>query len=219
MNVVSTEGRKEIEADARRRAIVEATERLLTERDVEDTSMEVIADAVGYTRRTLYAYFSGRDEILLLVLVRDLERRWREQQQDLAEAETGLAKLQTWARTLYAHSHTHPHTIRLQAYWDFKGVDRSTIGRSALDRFERLNDELADGLRRIFALGIGDGSLRSDLEVDLCISQFLYTLRIVIHRALSPGYSFTSHEPDVYVDHFIDLLCRGFVPERNTHGA
>jgi AcrR family transcriptional regulator len=219
MSVDCAETRREFEVEARRRAIVEATERLLAERDVEDTSMEVIAEAVGYTRRTLYAYFSGRDEILLLVLVRDLERRWREQQRHLTEVETGIFKLQTWARTLYAHSRAHPHTVRLQAYWDFRGIDRIAIGSATLARFEELNNELADGLRQIFALGIGDGSLRPELEVDLCISQFLYTLRIVIHRALSPGYSFVSHDPDVYVDHFIDLLTRGLTPERTPHGT
>jgi AcrR family transcriptional regulator len=217
MNDSKTTDRKDLECEARRRAIIEATGRLLTERDIESTSMEAIAAAVGYTRRTLYAYFASRDEILLRVLVDDLDRRWRIQQGEMAGSGDGLGKIKAWASALFEYSRAHPQTIRLQAYWDYRGIDRTTIGPSALGRFEALNNELADGLREVFDLGIADGSLRDDLEVDLCISQYLYSLRIVIHRALSPTYSFASFEPDEYFEHYIRLFSRAIGRERKEN--
>lgn len=93
--------RKEIEFDTRRRMIVDATRRLLAERDIETTSMDEIAAAVDYTRRTLYAYFKSRDQILLLVLVDDLSERWKAQLAGMLDAETGLEKILTWGRTLF----------------------------------------------------------------------------------------------------------------------
>ena len=215
----TTRSRKDIEFDTRRQVIVDAARRLLAERDIETIAMDEIAASADYTRRTLYAYFKSREEIFLRVLVEDLKRRWSKQQRSMIDAATGLEKIQAWARALFSFSRENPQSIRLQIYWDYRGIDETKVGEPTLRHFKQLNNELAEGLREIFQRGINDGSLRPDLELDLCISQFLYTLRIVIHRALSPGYSFTSHEPDVYVDHFIDLLCRGFVPERNTHGA
>ncbi len=171
--------------------------------------MDEIAAAVDYTRRTLYAYFKSRDQILLLVLVDDLSERWKAQLAGMLDAETGLEKILTWGRTLFSYSCARPQSIRLQAYWDYRGIDENRVGRDVLQKFEVLNNQLADGLREIFNLGLKDGSLRSDLEIDLCISQYLYSLRIIIHRALSPSYSFASFDPERYTEHFLDLFSRG----------
>ena len=171
--------------------------------------MDAIAAAADYTRRTLYSYFRSRDEILLQVLCEDLTTRWRRQRKAMADAGTGLEKIAIWARVLFEFSVHHPETIRLQAYWDYRGIHRSRIDGATLARFEEINDELADGLRKVFRLGVDDGSLRQDLEIDLTISHFLYSVRIIIHRGLSPGYSFASFEPKPYFDHYLDLFCRG----------
>jgi AcrR family transcriptional regulator len=200
--------RKEIEVETRRRLIVDAARQLLTTKDIEATSMDEIAAAVDYTRRTLYAYFKSRDEILLLLLCEDLAQRWMEQQQGIAQAATGHDKLMSWGRMLFAFSRANPHAVRLQAYWDYRGIDREKIGDDVANEFEDLNNELADGLREIFRLGVADGSLRPDLETDLCISQLLYSLRIVIHRALSSKYSFATFDPEQYVEHYLNLFSR-----------
>ena len=201
--------RRQIEFETRQRLIVEATRQLLAERGVETASMDEIAAAVDYTRRTLYAYFKSRDEILLLVLCNDLADRWRTQRNAIAKADTGLAKIRAWGESLFAYTRAHPHSIQLAAYWDYRGVDENRISDTVLDSFKSLNSELAEGLREIFRLGVADGSLRPDLQIDLGISQFLYSLRIVIHRALSQSYSFAAFDADEYVAHYLDLFTRG----------
>jgi AcrR family transcriptional regulator len=200
--------RKETEIETRRQLIAEAARRLLARQDIENTSMDEIAAAVDYTRRTLYAYFSSRDEILLAVLTEDLATRWQTQQQAIAEVETGLEKLKLWGESLFAFSRAHPQAVRLQAYWDYRGIDRGTISPDVTRQFEEVNSALAEGLREIFRLGIADGSMRPDLDIDMCISQYLYSVRSVIHRALSPTYSFAAFDPDEYVAHFLGLFDR-----------
>ena len=200
--------RKEAEIEARRQLIVEAARRLLSTQDIEKTSMDEIAAAVDYTRRTLYAYFSSRDEILLAVLTEDLGTRWQTQQHAIGEVETGLEKLSVWGESLFAFSRAHPQAVRLQAYWDYRGIDRGTISPDVTRQFEEINIALADGLREIFSLGIADKSMRPGLNVDMCISQYLYSVRSVIHRALSPTYSFATFDPDEYVAHFLGIFNR-----------
>lgn len=180
--------------------------------------MENIAQAVEYTRRTLYAYFPSRDEICLQVLIDDLDARWASQREALAKVRTenGLAKIRAWGESFYVFTKTNPHSLQLHLYFDFKGIDRERITRKTFDGFKRINTELADGLREIFRQGVEDGSLRSDLDIDLCISQYLYGLRAIVNRALSPSYSFASFEPDAYVGHYLDLFFRGI---QNTGGA
>ena len=200
--------RQTLERQTRRQWVLDGARRVFAEKGVENTSMEDIAVAVEYTRRTLYSYFKGRDEICLAVFMEDLAARWQRQRKAIAGAADGRAKLTAWAEAYYEFAREYPHSVRLQAYWDYRGIDRERIGDEIFAAFELLNEELADGLRMIVRGGMDDGSLRPDLDVDLVISQFLYTLRAAVFRAVSPGYSFVEIDPDSYVQHYLDLFGR-----------
>jgi AcrR family transcriptional regulator len=171
--------------------------------------MEDIAVMADYTRRTLYTYFKSFDEICLLVLLEDQGIRWEMQKAAVAKADTGLAKLRAWAETLYKFVQDNPQYARLESYWDYRGLNPKQFGRGLFKRFVERNNELADGLREILRLGIADGSMRTDLHIDMTVSQFLYSLRSIISRAVSPGYSFAVFDSEEYVKNFIDLFCRG----------
>jgi TetR/AcrR family transcriptional regulator len=204
-----TRSRRLTETEARRRFILDAARRLIASGEVEEITMDAVAAAAGYTRRTMYAYFTSRDEILLRIFAEDLKARWSAQRTAIERRGTGLEKVAAWGRSFYAHARENPHSLRLQLYWDFRGVDRKRVGKETFAAFESVNEELADGLRSIFGLGVADGSLRSDLRTDLCISQYIYSLRAILNRAVSKSYSFASFEPDDYVEHFLDLFIRG----------
>jgi len=185
-------------------------------RDVEEVTMEDIAKVSQYSRRNLYRHFGSRDEIFLLILIEDLRSRWAAQQEAIARVNTGWEKIRVWGEALFDFSRENPQSLHLQMYWDRRGVDPSGMAAAIFSEFGTLNEELADGLREIFSLGVRDGSLRPHIRVDLCISQYLYTLRSVIHRALSPTYTFASFDADDYVRHYIDLFGRAI---RNPQGA
>ncbi len=207
--------RKEAERESRRKYVIEATRKLLETQGIEKTSMEDIAAAVDYTRRTLYAYFKSRDEILLLVFCKAMASRWQAQQEVVAPAKTGLAKILAWGEAFFAYACENPRAMDLHIYWDFKGIDRKSVGEPAFEEFEEINDDLAEGLRGYFRLGLADRSLRTDIDIDMCISQYLYSLRAVIHRALSETYSFASFDPETYLRHYLDLFSRAI---RNPKG-
>lgn len=204
--------RKEAEVDSRKSFIIKAARSKFAQKGIENTTMEDIAVLSGYTRRTLYTYFKSFDEICLLVLLEDQGVRWELQKAAVATASTGLGKLRAWAETLYRFVQENPHYARLEAYWDYRGLHPGQIGRAFFNRFVKRNNELADGLRTIMRLGIADGSMHADLDIDMTVSHFLYSLRGIINRAVSPGYSFAIFKPDEYVGNFIDLFCRGISP-------
>ncbi|MCP3919134.1 MAG: helix-turn-helix transcriptional regulator [bacterium] len=202
--------RRAAERETRRKFILDAARALHDGKGVTNTSMDDLAAAAGYTRRTLYAYFTSRDDLLLHLHEEDLAQRWESQQEALMGVEGGLARIRVWAQALHAFWKGNSRAMELERYWDFHTLDRDRFSAEVFESFEALNRELADGLRLIFAGGIEDGSLRPDLKVDVCISQFLYSLRAILGRALSSAYSysFTDIDPDAYVAHFLDLYLR-----------
>ena len=64
--------RKDAERQSRQAFIVDSARRLIFERGLEAASMDDIARAAGYTRRTLYAYFRSRDDVCLQVFLAGL---------------------------------------------------------------------------------------------------------------------------------------------------
>jgi len=200
--------RKTAEIASRREFILGATRKLFADKGVETVSMDDIAAAADYTRRTIYNYFASFDEICLTIYIQDQNSRWEKQQAAIAAAGTGLAKLHAWADALCLYRKQNPHYGSLEAYWDFHGMQGRGLSRSLFARFKKINNELAQGLREIFRLGSRDKTMRADLDVDLCISQFLYSYRAILRRAESSSYSFAQFEPDQYVKHYLELFTR-----------
>ena len=117
--------------------------------------------------------------------------------------------LSAWAEELYQFSRENPQYQRLELYLDYKGLESEKIGADTFAKFEQQNSGLANDLREIFRLCIIDATFRNDLDIDMCISQFLYSFRSVLNRALSARYSFAHFDPDKYVMSYIDLFIRG----------
>lgn len=208
MKIGSNNARKRIEHESRRRFILNAARRILAIKGIDNTNMDDIAAAADYTRRTLYTYFDSRDEILLAIFIEDLTIRWTVQKEAITRVSTGLERIIAWGESFYSYACRNPHAMRLHMYWDFRGIERKRISSRAFKDFETINNELTEGLRDIFRRGVKDGSMRSDLKIDLCIGQYIDTLRCVINRAISPIYTSASFEPDEYVKHYLDLFSR-----------
>lgn len=209
--------RKPLDRKAQQQLILTAARQVFVEKGIESTSMDDIAVAAKYTRRTLYAYFKSRDDVCLALFVDDQTERWQRQKEAVAHESTGLSKLLVWAEVLYEFSKERPHTLSLQLYWDLHGIKRDTISNDIFAAFEEINNQLADGLREIFRLGVGDRTMRPDLEIDMTISQFLYAYRAVLNRALSSDYSFARFDPDQYVASFVELFTRGIRHDKESH--
>jgi len=207
--------RKAAERNAKKKFILSAARKLYAEKGIEDTSMEDIAEASEYTRRTLYSYFLSRDEITLAILIEDLNARWKEQKDAIGSVESGLDKIVAWAEALNHFTERYPHSIRLQVYWDYRGINRRTISAETFAEFESINNELAEGLRAIFNLGIADGSLRDDLPIDLAISHFLYTYRSILNKAYFPTYSFARFGTEEYIEYYLRAFVDGIRYKRS----
>ena len=76
-------------------------------------------------------------------------QRWRLQKEAIESVDTGLGKILKWAEVLYEYAQNNPQSMRLQRYWDHRGVKRDRVSTEAFARFKAINDELAEGLRRI----------------------------------------------------------------------
>lgn len=204
MSVV--QDRKGVIFSTKQQFIVDTTVILIENIGIDKIRMEDIAYASNYTKRTLYTYFKSKDEIFLWAFTDDLIKRWNFQLVELEQAKTGLEKLNRWADSLFEYYSANPHALQIQQFMDYHFISIEKVSKTNFKRFEEINKKLADGLRNIFRLGIEDGSFRKNVEIDITISQFLYSYRAILSRAFSDSYSFSKFDKQTYVKHFQQLF-------------
>lgn len=206
--------KKDLITATKQQFIVDATVKLIGNKYISEITMDDIANASAYTKRTLYTYFKSKDEILLWAYTDSLVIRWEYQKELIATEDSGLDKLIMWGLSLFRYYNKNRYSFEIQRYMDYVFVQTDKVGSSILERFELLNHDMINGLREIFELGIIDKSIRSDVDIDLCIHQFVYSLRAIVGRAFSDNYSFAKFDSTEYVNHFLDQIVFYLKPER-----
>lgn len=82
------ENKNKAVASLHREQILRCTEALFLEKGYAQTSMEDISQAAGYSRRTIYAYYSSKSDILQGIVERGLQTLLTDLQQVLSTEET-----------------------------------------------------------------------------------------------------------------------------------
>jgi AcrR family transcriptional regulator len=200
--------RKERERATRRKEIIDAAQNLFISKGFENTTMDEIAEKAEFGKPTLYSYFKSKDEILFRVHM----RRHKEKMQALMAATeryaTGYKKLHALGVAYYSYYQSNPEYLRMQTYWDYRGVAFDRLGETVRDRYDELYDSFMD-VARIVRLGIEDGTLRRDLDVDVTLELFFMTLRSVANQVLlveEPNVSQLNDPTERTYFYYLDLF-------------
>jgi AcrR family transcriptional regulator len=202
---------------ARRESLLASARKLYAKSGVENVSMEDVARDAGCTRRTLYAYFESWDDLCIHVFIEGVSLRWLYQVQAMASVTGAEAKLRAWGESYWGYAKLHPEVLHLQSFIDYRHINLADVSLDARDNYRRTIDPVVEEMRTVFRDGQMDGSLRSELNADSCLSQYAHALRAVMNRVLFPGDSFADHEPDPFVLGFIDLFLGSLLtPKEST---
>lgn len=83
---------REKERELREEAIITAAEKLFYGKGFDQASMDEVAAQAGFTKRTVYQYFPGKQDLYYAVVLRGM-RRLLKSVRDAGEAKNGLEKL------------------------------------------------------------------------------------------------------------------------------
>ena len=85
--------RKQREFDLRRTYIIDKAEKLFYKYGYESVTLNQLAEAVHYTKATLYTYLSCKDEIYLEVYCRGFAKRTEYLYQNMKHCDTGFEEV------------------------------------------------------------------------------------------------------------------------------
>jgi len=149
------------EKERRRLEIIEAAERAYMEKGWDLLTMDQVARSARLSRALVYVYFKDKDDLLLAIAGRSIERLAERFREAASHAERGLEKIEAMGRAYIAYSIEFPHYFdaetRFQAGRKL-GEDRPCEVACA-EAVDKVHNVLVETIR----LGLADGSVRADI--------------------------------------------------------
>lgn len=185
--------RKERERLVREQAIVDAAERVFCERGFEEASMDEIAAASEFTKRTVYQYFSGKEDLYFAVVLKGFRLIDTFMREYMEEARTGYDKLEALMIGLYRFYRANPEIFLLVSRWSY--VKRKfALATPERSRLEVFNVDLFRRIESVFSEGLADGTIESNLSpVESACSVVYLVMGFMTNLALT-GESFAKFQ-------------------------
>lgn len=156
------EGKREINRENRRSAIIEVAERHFFAKGFEGAGMDDIAQEAGCTKRTLYAYFPGKESLFNAVVLQGY-RVLNEMTEPLVHAlETGINKVLGYGDIYVKFIQEYPQYFK--AMTDYETHRKNN---PAMELYKETYDAGEISISRLLAFirsGIEDGSIRRDID-------------------------------------------------------
>ena len=160
MTVVSGDTGKQRDAERTRAEILAAATREFADRGYDGARVDEIAARTRTTKRMLYYYFGGKEQLYVAVLERAYQEiRGAEQQSDVEHLDPVTA-IRRLAELTFDHHESHPDFIRLVSIENIHRAEH--IAKS--DTLARLGTPTIGLLDRILERGRAEGLFRTDVD-------------------------------------------------------
>lgn len=152
-----------------RKDIVDAAERLFFSKGYENTSMDEVAKEAEFSKRTVYVYFSGKEQIYFEIMIRGyrlligmIEKDFRE-----SRPRDALEELRCIFFTFFRFSKEYPAYFRAIMEYETTDSDgRAGIEGESKAECYRLGEQIFGYLSRALQKGVKEGSLNRELEAE-----------------------------------------------------
>jgi TetR/AcrR family transcriptional regulator len=159
------------DAERTRREILDVATSEFADRGFAGARVDEIAARTRTTKRMIYYYFGGKEQLFVAVLERAYaEIRAAEQEIDVEHLDA-VAAIRRLAELTFDHHESHPDFLRLVS---IENIHRAEHIQGAED-FAGLNTPVLDLIERILDRGRAEGAFRRDvdaIDVHMVISSF-----------------------------------------------
>lgn len=161
--------RREREKVRRNNEIVDAAETVIFEKGMANTTMEDIAREAELGKATIYGYYKSKDEILLAINERALNKLAELFRNAAHLGRNGFEKVYLIGKSYFAFSEDYANYYNLISLFEMGNMTVNTVESM---KNASVCDEV---LQNAIALGKEDGSIRDDMETNI-LSNMLWAI-------------------------------------------
>jgi AcrR family transcriptional regulator len=195
---MSANDRKERERRQREKEIIDAAEELFIQKGYSQMTMDEVAKRAEFTKRTVYAYFAGKEDLACAIVTRAISHLNDLFEEAVLEPETGFEKIEAtgYAFIRFAQSESRKFDVLCRneaALGEIGDTPRlAHMGREMKRQLEIMSGAIA--------LGVRDGSIKPGLDPTLTaiyLATFSTSMMSAVkHRdkGFLPQFGITSEE-------------------------
>jgi AcrR family transcriptional regulator len=184
--------------------ILSAAAREFFQHGFSRVTMDELSSKIGISKKTLYQYFPGKDQLVRSVIMRHME-----------SARTGVAAI--------LHNEDEDFILRLKNMMKIIGTHISAIGRSFIEdlkknaphiweEIDEMRQELIkEYFARMFKEGVESKVFRSDINPELFMVIYANTIRSVMNPEIIAQVPFMVTE---LFESIIDILFNGIITDQ-----
>ncbi|GKX68498.1 TetR/AcrR family transcriptional regulator [Inconstantimicrobium mannanitabidum] len=203
-----TISRKEKEKLAREKDIINAAEKVFTVMGYNEASMEAIAKEAQFTRKTIYQYFTDKEDLLFTVIIRGFQRLLYTLKNGVLNGNNGYEKLKLLTNAYFQFYKESPNTLNLMNYIGY--IKPTTENSTKRIEFNKVSGELAQEIAKVIDEGKADGSIRTDFDTMKLTFSAEFMITGFFHMFSISGKTFTDHfslKEDEFINFSMNLLC------------
>ncbi len=172
------------ESNNRKEAIIDAAENLFFTKGFLESKMEDVAVKVGMTRKTLYGYFKNKEDLYMSVFLRHHVEHLDYLTEKINEGTTGLEKIKAFGVAYFEYFESRREYLKFRLFLDFNGVSMKNVSQELGKRYREKADSFNMVIKKAHELGYEDGSIKENPDMQLVFSQFVFSSRAILNRAL-----------------------------------
>ncbi len=207
------ESTRERERRSREREMLDTAIKLFCEKGFDKASMEDLAKGSEYTKKTIYRYFTCKEDLFFAVLL-DGYKTLTEMIAASHDSKSG--GLDNIRRAYSAFSDFHKKNPQLLQLMTMEGIIKSYSLNKDVPYREKLNAQtmiMIQGVVELFACAKSEGSIRSDVDVTQLAYSSIFMATGFFHLFSLSGESFSHFlqmDSDAFaafcIDRMIDFL-------------
>lgn len=200
--------RRERERLQRRMEIIDAAEKVFSNKGFENSTMDDVAAEVELSKGAIYFYFKSKAEICLSILLKSLHEIEDTFRNIIEQNQSGFLKFKTVCNSYLDFYDNHPNF--LTAVTNFRShKDHCDAESVVLQEVMETNRNITSLIQEILQSGVQDNSIISEVEPEILAKSFwgdlnglLLSLSISDNDARMNGYEY----PDRIFIYILNLL-------------
>lgn len=143
--------------------LIEAAEKILCQKGFENASMDEIAQAAQFTKRTVYQHFRNKEDLYFAVALKGYQQMLTQLKKADKKDRTGYEKLEGLFHNFSRFCKENPELYRLISSWSHIGKD-FTGDNNRLQELQQWSGQLAAVIQAFIETGKEDGSIQQDTD-------------------------------------------------------
>jgi TetR/AcrR family transcriptional regulator len=181
--------RRDKEKKAHEAEIIAAAEKLFFRQGFDNVSMDQIAAQAEFSKRTLYQYFSSKEDLYFAVALKAFRQLFAYCREAIEKGKNGFEKIRLSFLAYYRFYKDFPEAFRLMNYLGYVKKGDTPM----LKEWMQFDDYMFQAMSSLFEQGRQDGSLRSDLDASKAAYAVAFITTGFFHQLSETGQTFTAH--------------------------